>query len=397
MSLFNCEASGVEQDELSGLGVSVYNQDDFEAGVLDQLDKEVKKRNAEQQRKFLLKEYSSIKAQIKSVLGCDVCIRYKIITMITSRTVQLELTSISKTIAGLLMQPLSQVVVQLRELKSSQSAKRKQLESLEVRERSVLKKISCGEDSGEEPNEGTSNDMSFGLPLVMEGGTVTDQQKLIQTGQLTPFGGHVDDSAGNAESSLSVISGSADKSDVTASDSTTSSPSFSGAVTKAAPTIRLSSDSFDGLFSDAVLTKPLKTSSCKTREKTTNSHIDASTASASEPTPSKENVADQVWENGELDTVEWMPDEAELAEFESEMLSSSDSEYLTDDELGSPKKKKKKRLRELSSDEEDDESHVTSRRRGRKQKLKRRNYQDDGDDELFRLRIWYKSSVMISS
>ena len=57
---------------MSGLGVSVYNQDDFEAGVLEQLDKEVQKRNAEQQRKFLLKEYSNIKAQIKSVLGCDV-------------------------------------------------------------------------------------------------------------------------------------------------------------------------------------------------------------------------------------------------------------------------------------------------------------------------------------
>lgn len=50
--------------------MSVYNQDDFEAGVLEQLDKEVQKRNAEQQRKFLLKEYSNIKSQIKSVLGC---------------------------------------------------------------------------------------------------------------------------------------------------------------------------------------------------------------------------------------------------------------------------------------------------------------------------------------
>lgn len=55
------------EDELSGLGVSVYNQDDFEAGVLEQFDREVQKRNAEQQRKFLLKEYSGIKAQIRSV------------------------------------------------------------------------------------------------------------------------------------------------------------------------------------------------------------------------------------------------------------------------------------------------------------------------------------------
>ena len=60
-------ASGEVQDELSGLGVSVYNQDEFEAGVLEQFDKEVKKRNAEQQKKFLLKEYSDIKAQIRSV------------------------------------------------------------------------------------------------------------------------------------------------------------------------------------------------------------------------------------------------------------------------------------------------------------------------------------------
>lgn len=380
---------------MSGLGVSVYNQNDFEAGVLEQLDKEVQKRNAEQQRKFLLKDYSNIKAQMKLVLVCDVYVIFKIMAMITSRTIQLELTGISKTIAGLLMQPLSQVVVQLRELKSCQSAKRKQLETLEARERSVLKKLSGGEGNGEEPNKGTSNDVSFGLPLVMDGGRVTEQQKLIQTGQLTPFGGQVDESAGNADSASSSISDSADKLDVTASDSTTS-PSSSVAVTKAAPTIRLSNNSFDGLFSGTVLTKPTKISSTqrsKSHEKTTSSHTDTSAASASEATPSKENVVDQVWENGELvngelDADEWMPNETELAEFESEMLSSSDSEYLTDDELGSPKKKKK-RLRELSSDEDDDESHVTSKRRGRKQKLKWRSYQDDGDDELFKLRIRY--------
>ena len=60
-------ASGEVQNELSGLGVSVYNQDEFEAGVLEQLDREAKRRNAEQHRKFLYKEYSNIKAQIRSV------------------------------------------------------------------------------------------------------------------------------------------------------------------------------------------------------------------------------------------------------------------------------------------------------------------------------------------
>ena len=53
------------QDELSGLGVSVYNQLEFEAGVLQQIDSEVQRRNAEQDRKFLLKEYENIKGEIK--------------------------------------------------------------------------------------------------------------------------------------------------------------------------------------------------------------------------------------------------------------------------------------------------------------------------------------------
>ena len=58
-------ASSDVQNELSGLGVSVYNQDEFEAGVLQQIDREVTKRNAEQQRKFLMKEYSSVKHEIR--------------------------------------------------------------------------------------------------------------------------------------------------------------------------------------------------------------------------------------------------------------------------------------------------------------------------------------------
>ena len=58
-------ASSDVQNELSGLGVSVYNQDEFEAGVLQQIDREVTKRNAEQQRRFLMKEYSSVKHEIR--------------------------------------------------------------------------------------------------------------------------------------------------------------------------------------------------------------------------------------------------------------------------------------------------------------------------------------------
>lgn len=65
----SCDLFGVAvcssevQNELSGLGVSVYNQLEFEAGVLQQIDSEVQRRNAEQDRKFLRKEYENVQRE----------------------------------------------------------------------------------------------------------------------------------------------------------------------------------------------------------------------------------------------------------------------------------------------------------------------------------------------
>ena len=325
------------------------------------------------------------------------------------RTIQLELTTISKTIAGLLTQPLSSVVVRLRELKASQSAKRKQLESLEVRERTVLKRITSGESEdayGEEgaegEGEGTGGDMSFGLPLAMEGGRVTDEQRLIQTGQLTPFGGKVQDTAGQPSSSTSssvTVELPTASNSLPSSSATPNSLPVTPSAT-ATPTIQLSNDSFDGLFSDTVITKPKKKSTSKKSKSpekkgdigatNSNSHVDDQGALSMQEIITQSGSLEQGMENGGYDNEEWMPDEAELAMFESEMLSSSESEYLTDDEMGTPQKKKRKQkvLRELSSDEDDIGDHVTSKGRGRKRKGKRKHYQDDGDDELYRLRIW---------
>lgn len=53
-------SSGDIQDGLEGLGVSVFDQGTFEEGVLKQLDEEVSRRAAEQQKKFLVNEYSRV-------------------------------------------------------------------------------------------------------------------------------------------------------------------------------------------------------------------------------------------------------------------------------------------------------------------------------------------------
>ena len=293
-------------------------------------------------------------------------------------------------------------MVRLRELKSAQAAKRKQLESLEVRERTLLKRITDGDESedgyGGEEGEGANGDVSFGLPLAMEGGRVTDEQRLIQTGHLTPFGGQVQDTTGLQSSSSSSIgsSGTVSSNSLPSTSATPNSLPVTPPSAKVTPTIQLSNDSFDGLFSDAVVTKPPKKKSTSKKSKSpekksdTNSPVEDQGAPSAQEMIAQSSNLEQGMENGEYDNEEWMPDEAELAMFESEMLSSSESEYLTDDEMGSPQKKKKHRvLRELSSDEDDIiGDHVTSKGRGRKRKGKQKHYQDDGDDELYRLRMW---------
>lgn len=53
------------QDDLSGLGVKAYDQEALEAGILKQIGDEVERQKLEQDKKFLLKNYSDVNADIK--------------------------------------------------------------------------------------------------------------------------------------------------------------------------------------------------------------------------------------------------------------------------------------------------------------------------------------------
>lgn len=52
-------------NELEGLGVNAFDQGTFEEGVMKQLDEEVSRRTAEQQQRFLMKEYYQVKQERK--------------------------------------------------------------------------------------------------------------------------------------------------------------------------------------------------------------------------------------------------------------------------------------------------------------------------------------------
>ena len=64
-SILFLASGGDVQNELEGLGVSVFDQGTFEEGVMKQLDEEVSRRTAEQRRKFLMEEYSRVKQEGK--------------------------------------------------------------------------------------------------------------------------------------------------------------------------------------------------------------------------------------------------------------------------------------------------------------------------------------------
>ena len=85
------------------MGVSVYDQDEFEAGVMKHLDEAAEKQANEQQRKFAEKELVSVERNIR-------------------RTKE-EITKYSKAITTLLSRPLPDVVHQLKEVKQSQANK----------------------------------------------------------------------------------------------------------------------------------------------------------------------------------------------------------------------------------------------------------------------------------
>ena len=50
----------------------MYSQEEFEAGVLHQIDQEVGRRNAEQQKKFVLQEYGTVRQEIRWAVDIEI-------------------------------------------------------------------------------------------------------------------------------------------------------------------------------------------------------------------------------------------------------------------------------------------------------------------------------------
>lgn len=213
-------------------------------------------------------------------------------------------------------------------------------------------------------------DVPFGIPGPSSGGrggasaeggggATLEEEQLIRMGQLTPFGTRVDILPDSGDSGTSGLVG------VPAESASIEEESNSSRPVKPPRQAR-----------SRIPKKPGATPA--------KNHSDDVTLSQS-PSGSLEP-------NSEIgfDPDDWLPSLADL--LESASASSGDSEYLTDDELGTAKKKKKK-LRDLSSDglSDEEEPRRKGRRKG-KRKMKagtQRGYHgDDGDEELYQQRLW---------
>lgn len=64
-SILSIASGGDIQNELEGLGVNVFDQGTFEEGVMKQLDEEVSRHTVEQEKRFLMEEYSRVRQERK--------------------------------------------------------------------------------------------------------------------------------------------------------------------------------------------------------------------------------------------------------------------------------------------------------------------------------------------
>ena len=297
--------------------------------------------------------------------------------------------------------------------------------------------------------EGSTPDVAFGIAL---GEQSSEQQRLIQTGQITPFGGRVEEatldegttdslrqtsdltsepapvehppmepisSCSSNSQETDSLSSSSFQSDRTCSSQAVDPNRHSKDVNSTVEEegkghLQLSSDGFDGLFAEvkpAPSPAPLKKKTGGVKSESSGKgkqRIKLAIAGASGVQEESVSVlglqkkaleaGSESWESLSdglgPDGGEWVPSEGEEEE------ESGESEYFTDEDLGGEgvggvrrgrdRRGRKRKLRELSSDSESEDDLMSYRRRCKRRiasAVRLGKHQDDGDEELYRMRI----------
>ncbi|VDI10453.1 DNA excision repair protein ERCC-6 [Mytilus galloprovincialis] len=160
-------------DELKNLGLDVFNQEDFEEGVMAQVGEVLAKEEEDRNKKVLEKDLRAVEFDIKNVekeLKQVTTVLSSLNTGITSAFVQKRLLTVKKQ----------------KENKSNQ------LMTLKAKEKSLKKKLGLNIEESEDEEEGEITDekpdLNKVLGLSKASSDETEQERMIRTGEMTPFG-----------------------------------------------------------------------------------------------------------------------------------------------------------------------------------------------------------------
>lgn len=158
--------------ELDQLGLSVFNQDVFEEGIMEQVDNALAKEEESRLRKILQRELTTINDDIK--------LAKKDLERVNQAEIDLE----SRSDGG------RERARQLESMNKQKQNKIKQLSTLRVRRENVLKKIQNFDQATTSSQENNGEESLFdqAFSINSKAKKETNREKMIRTGEMTPFG-----------------------------------------------------------------------------------------------------------------------------------------------------------------------------------------------------------------
>ncbi|GFO00974.1 DNA excision repair protein ercc-6-like [Plakobranchus ocellatus] len=171
--------------ELEQLGLSVFNQDVFENGIMEQVDQALAKEEESRLKKILQRELTTI--------NDDIRLAKKDLDRVNKAEIDLEShATVSRDVSR-----------ELESINKQKQNKIKQLSTLKVRRENVLKKLASFEQAASGSKEKKEGDSLFDQAFDVSGNSKreTEKERMIRTGEMTPFGTVVKTKTAKAETS----------------------------------------------------------------------------------------------------------------------------------------------------------------------------------------------------
>ncbi|XP_062591329.1 DNA excision repair protein ERCC-6-like [Saccostrea cucullata] len=358
-----------EDSELGDLGLTVFNQEEFEEGVMAQVDMALAKEEEEQQKRKLQKEETDIKYDIAKVKK-------------EVETMDKVLSTLGNAAGN------SHVRNRLVSVQNQKEIKLSQLKTLYARQRAIQIKMNGTSDIPQDvfKQDGAALNKLLGLNSKSE----TEKEKMIRLGQMTPFGTVVSSSTDKDPKSAEVVETVRSKESPERSNSSVSH-GMKAQVNSAASTSQ-STDRSENFF-DSRDKKNYRNDvegafykhnyRSKRRYSRISSNFREDSAMSDE-----ENCYYDDPEGDLSDGEEYRPEEGELTRQSSEDSGLEDEPEISKEKKGKKKRsliKPKKPPKYMVSSEEEDFAVASKRKINRD--IAERKGKDDGDEDFYHSRI----------